>query len=357
MSKLPAENKITRQDYKKIRSRFLSVIFLFQLIFMVISGLGFFGLYRAGGFRAFLANPLLLIIILYVMSFAIASILAFYVDKNILRPIEHLSEASKRVAKGDFSVRLPVERSSEEMFTTFSNFNDMVTGLGSIETLRDDFVANVSHEFKTPIAAIEGYAELIQDDKLSDSERREYAEKILFNTRRLSDLTSNILLLSKLENQKTLPDRKKYRLDEQLREAILCLEPRWSVKNINFNLENLPEIIFFGNAPLLLRVWINIIGNAVKFVSENGNISVSAEETLNYVTVKIADDGIGMSEETKYRIFDKFYQGDTSRRSQGNGLGLTLCAAIVSRCGGTISVDSELKKGSVFTVRLPKAAN
>ena len=165
------------------------------------------------------------------------------------------------------------------------------------------------------------------------------------------------LLLSKLENQKTLPDRKKYRLDEQLREAILCLEPRWSVKNINFNLENLPEIIFFGNAPLLLQVWINIIGNAVKFVSENGNISVSAEETLNYVTVKIADDGIGMSEETKYRIFDKFYQGDTSRRSQGNGLGLTLCAAIVSRCGGTISVDSELKKGSVFTVRLPKAAN
>ena len=353
MSKLPAENKITRQDYKKIRSRFLSVIFLFQLIFMVISGLGFFGLYRAGGYRAFLANPLLLIIILYVMSFAIASILAFYVDKNILRPIEHLSEASKRVAKGDFSVRLPVERSSEEMFTTFSNFNDMVTGLGSIETLRDDFVANVSHEFKTPIAAIEGYAELIQDDKLSDSERREYAEKILFNTRRLSDLTSNILLLSKLENQQIITDKTSFSLDEQIRNCILLLEKQWTAKDISFDID-LQEIQYTTNAEMLSQVWVNIIGNAIKFSPEGSSIRVKLFKEGDVITAEITDRGIGMDQQTISHIFERFYQGDRAHASEGNGLGLPLVKRIVELCNGNIRVESQYGKGTNFIVTLPQ---
>lgn len=354
MKKLPAENVRAGGGYKKLRSRFVFVIFLFLIVFMLISGIVFTFLYSGGGLKIFAKNSVLAIASFYLVSFAAASVLALYVDRNILRPIENLSDASKKVAEGDFSVKLPVEKSSEEMFTTCLNFNAMVEALSASETLKNDFIANVSHEFKTPISAIEGYAALLQDENLSEDERRVYTEKILFNTRRLSDLTSNILLLSKLENQKVLPDGKNFRLDEQLREAILILEPKWSAKNINFHLDDIPEITFFGNEPLLLQVWTNIIGNAVKFVNEDGHITVSAEETLNFVTVKIADDGIGMSEETKYRIFDKFWQGDTSRRSQGNGLGLTLCMAIVSRCGGTISVDSELRKGSVFTVKLPK---
>lgn len=354
MSRVPVENKRIVKPYIKLRSRFLSVTFLFLLIFLALSGLFVGVLYRRNLFMPIFSNPMFVVLLVFIISFAIASLLAFYVDRKILAPVEKLSEASKKVAKGDFSVRLPVDRTSEETYTTFTNFNEMVEGLSSIETLRDDFVANVSHEFKTPLSAIEGYATLLQDESLSEKERKEYAAKILFNTRRLSDLTSNILMLSKLENRKTPPEKTTFRLDEQLREAILMLEPKWSKKNINFDLENLPEITYNGAEPLLLQVWTNIIGNAVKFVSDGGNISVSAEETLNFVTVKISDDGIGMSEETKYRIFDKFYQGDTSHRSGGNGLGLTLCLTIVTLCGGSIAVDSKEQQGSTFTIKLPK---
>lgn len=354
MRRVPVENERIVKPYIKLRSRFLSVTFMFLLIFLALSGVFIGVLYRRNLFMPIFSNPMFVVLLVFIISFAIASLLAFYVDRKILSPVEKLSEASKKVAKGDFSVRLPVDRTSEETFTTFSNFNEMVEGLSAIETLRDDFVANVSHEFKTPLAAIEGYAALLQEETLSEKDRREYASKILFNTRRLSDLTSNILMLSKLENRKTPPEKTTFRLDEQLREAILMLEPKWSAKNVNFDLENLPEITYNGAEPLLLQVWTNIIGNAVKFVSEGGNISVSAEETLNFVTVKITDDGIGMSEETKYRIFDKFYQGDTSHRSGGNGLGLTLCLTIVSLCGGSIAVDSKEKQGSTFTVKLPK---
>lgn len=354
MSKLPIESGRLTKPYKKLRNRFLTVTFSFLICFLAFNGIFVAYLHRRGLLGSVFSNPVFVILIIFMISLAIASLSAFYVDKSIFAPVEMLSEASKKVATGDFTVRLPAERSSEEMYTTFSNFNDMVEGLSSIETLRDDFVANVSHEFKTPLSAIEGYASLLQDETLSEKERREYSEKILFNTRRLSDLTSNILLLSKVENQKTPPEKKLFRLDEQLREAILLLEPRWSAKNVNFDLDDLREITYNGPEPLLLQVWTNIIGNAVKFVGEDGNVSVSAEETLNFVTVKISDDGIGMSEETKRRIFDKFYQADTSHRSGGNGLGLTLCLTIVSLCGGSISVDGKEGEGSVFTVKLPK---
>ena len=229
----------------------------------------------------------------------------------------------------------------------------MVKELNSVEIIRNDFIADVSHEFKTPLSAINGYATLLQDSELTEEEKKEYIRKIFFNIEKLNDLTENILQLSKMEHQQFLDNPVTFRLDEQIREAIVLLEPKWGVKNMNLDLD-LPEVVFTGNSSLLFQVWTNIIGNAIKYTDMGGTISVSLKEEASLVQVSIRDTGIGMSEETKTHIFDKFYQGDTSRKSQGNGLGLSICREIVKKCDGEIFVESEPGKGSEFMIKLSK---
>ncbi len=287
------------------------------------------------------------------ISIAIASFFAYYINDHILRPIRTLSDASKTVATGNFNVRIDVRTDIEELNATFDNFNNMVTELNSIETLRNDFVANVSHEFKTPLSAIEGYTMLLQDEGLSESERNEYISKITDNTRRLSSLTGDILLISKLDNQTFSSQKQRFRLDEQIREAILTHEIEWTDKEIELDID-LPEINYTGEESLLLQVWVNLIGNAVKFTPNGGYITVKMIEFQDSISITVSDNGIGMDEDTSKHIFEKFYQGDTSHKGEGNGLGLALCKKIISRTGGSISADSTLGKGSTFTVKLPK---
>ena len=241
----------------------------------------------------------------------------------------------------------------EELRVTMENFNRMVKELNSVEIMRNDFIADVSHEFKTPLAAISGYATFLQDPELSDEERNEYIRKIFFNIDKLNDLTENILRLSKLEHQQFLDEPITFRLDEQLREAIVLLEPKWGKRQIEFNLD-LPELKYTGYPALLFQVWTNLIGNAVKYTEHAGKIDVFLKETTHHVQVIVSDNGIGMEEDTVKHIFDKFYQGDTSRKSQGNGLGLPLCKEIVEKCGGKIHVESTPGVGSVFLVNLNK---
>ena len=352
MSNLPAE-RVLKERFLKLRSKFMRVIFGVMISYIFFTGAGFLYIFYGGLFPMMVQNPLTMVLMLYLLSFAIASTLAVYVSRQFLSPIEELSKASQRVAKGDFSVRIPDHHNTEELHNTFSNFNTMVRELSSIETLRNDFITNVSHEFKTPLSAIEGYAMLLQDTGLSDTERVEYAQKILLNTSRLNDLTGNILLLSKLENLNYAPEREKYRLDEQIREAILLLEPKWTAKEIQLDLDGLTDTTIVSNEALLLQVWMNLINNAIKFVDSNGTISINIMDEPGYVRVEIRDNGIGMSQETMDHIFEKFYQGDTSRRSEGNGLGLTLCRKIIEKCGGKIAVASTPGEGSVFTVMRP----
>lgn len=352
MKNLPAE-RVLNERFLKLRSKFMRVIFGFMLSYVFFTGVGFLYIIYGGLLPLIIQNPLMMILMLYGLSFAIASILAVYVSRQILAPIEELSKASQRVAKGDFSVRIPDHHNTEELHNTFSNFNTMVMELSSIETLRNDFIANVSHEFKTPLSAIEGYATLLQDTTLTEEERVEYAKKILFNTRRLNELSGNILLLSKLENQNYATEREKYRLDEQIREAILLLEPKWTAKEIQLDLDGLKDTTIVSNEALLLQVWMNLISNAIKFVDKKGTISINIAKAQGYVHVQVKDDGIGMSQETIAHIFEKFYQGDTSRRSEGNGLGLALCRKIIEKCDGKITVASTPGRGSVFTVMLP----
>ncbi len=338
----------------KLRSRLTLTIFFALIAFFLVTALLVMVAFSMGVVPLLIGNPFLLILAIYFVSAILATLLAVYINKTVLAPIERLSEASKQVAKGDFDVRLDVTEDTEELAAVFNNFNKMAEELTSIETLRNDFVANVSHEFKTPLSAIEGYVTLLQDPNLSESEREECSKKILINTRRLTDLTGNILLLSKLENQNYTESVSTFRLDEQIREVFLTLEPKWTAKGLELDLDELPDTVVTAPEGLLVQVWMNLIGNAIKFTDEGGTVSAKIEDGGDTVTVTVSDTGIGMDEATVARIFDKFYQGDTSHKIHGNGLGLALCREIAEKCGGSISVASEVGRGSSFTVRLPK---
>lgn len=286
-------------------------------------------------------------------SVFIGTAITAYISRKILKSTSDLSSAAREVAKGNFDVRLPDEQHRiHELREMAANFNKMVHELSGIETLRKDFIVNVSHEFKTPIAAIEGYAALMQDEDLSTAERQEYGRRIIESTKQLSSLTSNILRLSKLENQGVVVDKVQFQLDEQIRFALLMLEAQWSGKNIDLDI-SLAPVQYYGSEELLMQVWLNLLGNAIKFSNDEGALHVSLAHENDYITVIISDTGIGMNEEVVQHIFDKFYQGDTSRKAEGNGLGLPLVKRVVDLCEGTIQVSSVIGAGSTFTVTLP----
>lgn len=289
-------------------------------------------------------------------SLVIGTVISGIISRRVLKPMLRLSEASRRVAQGDFSVRLGYSGHLDEVQATYRSFNDMVSELGATETLRDDFVANVSHEFKTPINAIEGYATLLQDPQLGEDERREYIDQILVSTGRLSALVSNILLLSKLDNGAYPDEAAAFSLDEQIRQALLLLEPRWAPKGLRLDVE-LDSVRYTGCESMLMQVWINLVDNAIKFSPPGGTVHVRLRALAGGAEVVVSDEGEGMSQETQRHVFDKFYQGDTSHRAEGNGLGLSLVRAIVLRHSGEVTVKSAPGAGATFTVLLPAQAS
>ncbi len=297
-------------------------------------------------------NPIHALVAIGILCFILASVVFYFLAGRVFRPLEDMSRASRQVAKGDYAVQVQYDGSVEEMEHMVQNFNSMVQELGSVEMMRNDFIANVSHEFKTPLSSVTGYVTLLQDPELSEEERSDYIRKIFFNIEKLNDLTENILRLSKLENRAYLEPPTAFRLDEQIREVIVLMEPKWSKKQIEFDLD-LCEYVYTGQQPLLFQVWINLLSNAIKFSDYGGRITIRMKVREDNVQVLFSDDGIGMTKETMAHIFDKFYQGDTSRQSQGNGLGLALCKEIINRCDGRIYVTSEPGQGSVFMVKLP----
>lgn len=293
------------------------------------------------------------VLMFFLGSMVIGGIVTIFVGRLMIRPIQKISNAFVGLSKGDFSVRVPTNETIEEIRDMAVNFNAMVHDLSRIETLQSDFVVNVSHEFKTPLAAIEGYATLLQNTSLPAGKQERYVEIILENTKRLTEMSSNILALSKLENQEKVLDQEEYRLDEQLRMAVLLLENKWAKKKIEFEI-SLPKLFYIGNEQILNQVWYNLLDNAIKHSKEEGVIAISTRKKEKYVEVKIKDEGEGMSKEVQKHIFEKFYQGDESRKREGNGLGLALVKRIIELCEGEIQVESELGKGAEFTVRLPK---
>lgn len=297
-------------------------------------------------------NPIIFILNFTVVSIAIGTVFSTIVGKLFLAPVVEISEATKKVASGDFSVVLSEKACSEETRTMAHNFNIMTQELAHTEMFHNDFIENVSHEFKTPLSAIEGYVTLLQKKDLSEEKRAEYIARILLNSKRLTALTGNILLLSRLENQEIEIKKEVFSLDEQLREMLLILEHNWREKSIELEID-LDTVDYFGNRELLAQIWQNIIGNAVKFAPENGKIRILLRMHLSEFRVSITDNGNGMSPEVMAHIYEKFYQGDSSRSSSGNGLGLTLAKRIVDLHHGSMKVTSEEGRGTTITVILP----
>lgn len=295
------------------------------------------------------------IIAMLITSLIIGTFFGYFLSERYFRPLKQLSNASKKIADGDFSVsieELKFKDDDTELNDLIKNFNIMAVQLSKIETLRSDFIANVSHEFKTPLATIQGYVTLLEDDKLSKEERNNYLNIIFDATKKLTNLTSNILKISKLENQEIEISKKEYNVSEQLREVIILLQASWEKKNIEFDLE-LEDCMIISDEELLQQVWMNIISNAIKFSNDEGKISLHLESYSSYISISIKDEGCGMDEETISHIFDKFYQGDKSHSKEGNGLGLSLAKRIVLLCKGEINVESKLNEGTTVTVNLP----
>lgn len=278
--------------------------------------------------------------------------LALFVGRLVILPLQNISNAFNELARGNFAVKVPENARIAEIRELSQRFNAMVFDLSHIETLRNDFVVNVSHEFKTPIAAIEGYATLLQNPVLSPERHEHYVERILDNSRKLSTLSSNILLLSKLENRQTVPPYDEYRLDEQIRRVILEQESRWTQKHLELDIDLLSQN-WYGCEPLMEQVWSNLLDNAIKHSPDGGTIRVRLWQAENALRVCVSDQGDGMSAEVQKHIFEKFYQGDSSRKAEGNGLGLALVKRILDLCGGQIIVESAPGEGAAFTVLLP----
>lgn len=274
---------------------------------------------------------------------------------NVQHPIDQLGEAARKVTQGDYSVRLePLRRDGkkDEFEVLFEDFNTMVAELGSTEMMKKDFISNVSHELKTPLAVIQNYATILQSGGLEEAEKREYAQKIADAAMRLSVLVTNILQLNRLENQKIAPRKTPFNLSEQLSRCAVGYEQLWEEKNITLEADLDQNVILTSDEELLDIVWNNLISNALKFTPTGGTVHIRVEQEGNTASVTVEDSGCGIEPEALRHIFDKFYQADESHATQGNGLGLALVKQIVVLLGGTVSVSSALGQGSTFTVRL-----
>lgn len=270
-----------------------------------------------------------------------------------VKPMNKIGQAARKVTAGDFTIRIPSERKDgkkDEMELLIDDFNKMVEELATIETLKGDFISNVSHEIKTPLSVIQSYATVLQNGNISEEQRQEYLETILESTRKLSLLITNILRLNKLENQEIIQGET-YSLDEQLRCCILALEEKFEEKSIEFDAD-LEEVFITTDESLLEIVWNNLLTNAIKFTEPGGSVMVKLKAEDGIAIVSVSDSGCGMDEETIGCIFDRFYQGDTSHSREGYGLGLALVKRIIDLVDCNITVESELGNGTTFMVTI-----
>lgn len=286
-----------------------------------------------------------------VLTMLIAIPLSALVSKPTAKPYTSVIEAMKAVSQGDYRVRV-AEEGEGEVIQLLRSFNQMAAELESTELMRGDFINNFSHEFKTPIVSIRGFAKRLRQENLTERQRREYLDYIVRESERLADLSANILLLSRYENQQIIRDPKPYELDEQLRRCVLTLEPQWNAKHLELDID-LPRLRYTGNEEMMEHIWRNLLGNAIKFSCPGGLVQVRGKREPRRIVVTVRDEGIGMDERTMAHIFDRFFQGETAHSSAGNGLGLSLVRRIVELCGGEIRVESEKGAGTAFHIFLP----
>ena len=353
-----------KKTFRKIKDVFstlsLTVLFTLNLFFIVFLFLAFvtllvyFGV--DGGFLVTDGHVTIggALTMIYAVCIFIALSIVIMIRMVFIGPIRKIMAAMGRLAKGDFSVRIDMSNEAyrpREIREFAESFNKAAEELSGTEILRKDFINNFSHEFKTPIVSISGFADLLLDVDLPPEDQKEYLTIIRDESKRLAELSTNILTLNRIESQAILRDTENIRLGEQIRQSVLLTEQKWRDKNLDFEAD-IEDVEYLGNEALLKEVWLNILDNAAKFSPEGEVVSVTQHKKGGEIIAAVTDHGPGMDEKTKAHIFEQFYQGDTSHRSQGNGLGLAMVRKIVELHGGKVSVDSSPGNGSSFTVIL-----
>lgn len=290
-----------------------------------------------------------------ILSFAFYMLDTIRRKLTVGRYVKRITDAAEKIMQGDFSVRINLQSrfgADDTFYQIIECFNNMAEELGSVETLRTDFIANVSHEMKTPLAVMQNYGTLLQTPELSEEKRMEYAKGVTDGSRRLADMMTNILKLNRLENQQIYPQTTEFNLGEQLCECLLQYESVWEKADIGIDADIAENVKVRADAELLSLVWNNLFSNAFKFTQAGGMVTVSLSVIGDYAIVKVKDTGCGMTSEVGAHIFEKFYQGDTSHSTQGNGLGLALVKRVVDILQGEIRVESTFGKGTTFTVKI-----
>ncbi|HZJ98426.1 MAG TPA: HAMP domain-containing sensor histidine kinase [Tissierellaceae bacterium] len=340
-----------KKIFRSLNFALVIFVFILMLFSSVLAGLILIILSKLNIFAQIESAAILFLIVGLIVSIIIGVLLAFPVGHYLLKPLNELIDATREVSKGNFDVKAKEIEHNFGVGELIKSFNNMTKELSSIEVFRKDFVSSVSHEFNTPIASIQGFAKLLQKKDLSLEKREEYTSIIIEESSRLSNLSSNILRLSRLEHEKINESKTLFYVDEQIRKSILLLEHMWNKKNIEFKID-LDELTYMGDENLLQQVWVNLISNAIKFSPENKTIDIELIQLNDKIRCKITDYGIGMTKKTSDRIFEEFYQGDLSHSQEGNGLGLPLVKSILELHGGNIHVESKVNEGSIFTVEL-----
>ena len=357
------------RDSKGTKKRLLAAIRVYTLFFLVIafvitcSMFLFFSLLETTGFELTRENlrpaAIVTFINVVVLSLIITVIDIIRRRYTVERPVRRIINGAEKIMQGDFSTRIdPTGIDSTDGFSVIiAYFNKMAAELSGTETLRTDFVANVSHEVNTPLAVMQNYGTMLQQPGLSEEKRVEYAKAITDASRRLADLITNILKLNRLENQEIFPEKQTYNLGEQLAECLLTFEDTWEQKGIDIETDMEEDIYIQSDPELMTLVWNNLFSNAMKFTEPGGTVSLTLKITDEYAEVQVSDTGCGISPEVGTHIFEKFYQGDTSHATQGNGLGLALVKRVVDIIGGEISVSSAVGVGSTFSVKIKRVSN
>ena len=351
------------KNQKKVAFLQLFCIFFLLIAFVLTSSMYLFLTYLGQSMGVvFTQSDIQLAAIVTFGNAILLSIVCAAVDMlrkkfTVERPVKKIIECAQRVMNGDLTVQIEHVKGAETGFNVIiDDFNRMIKELGGIETLRTDFISNVSHELKTPLAVIQNYGTMLQQPNLSEEDRRDYARTVTNASQRLASLITNILKLNKLENQQIYPKKERFDLGEQLCECLLGFEKAWEAKNLEIETEIEDAVTVESDPELLSLVWNNLFSNAIKFTEPGGTVGLKLYEDAGHAVVEVSDTGCGISPEVGAHIFEKFYQGDTSHATQGNGLGLALVKRVVDIVGAEIGVKSKLGRGTTFTVKIKIAA-
>lgn len=350
MKEIESSPKKSRR-IKSLRNEIIIFLFLIMIITSAVTLLIYWliGLF----FPQVKEHSFVSIIACLIASTIIGTALSVFVTKWILRPLKEMIEATEKIGKGDFRVHIHETFDHRSDFGILQkSFNHMAKELDGIEMFHNDFINNFSHEFKTPIVSLQGFAHQLQAGGLTPEEEREYIAIMVAESDRLAKMSSNILLLSKLENQQIVTNQTDFSLDEQIRTCLLLLEKQWTAKDIELDID-LDPVTYHFNEDMLSHVWLNLFGNAIKFTPSMGKVSCKLRQGEGVVKVEITDTGVGMGQTEQDHIFDKFYQADQSHNGEGNGIGLNIVGRILELCGGSVTVESREGMGSTFAVTLP----